>query len=54
MVSRIALSIEYVEAEIANYYLWFHEQVPGVTPKEVGRLAQLWRVADALYAQEEE
>jgi len=52
MVKGVAMTLSEVEAEIAAYYRWFARQAPGVTPKEVGRLAQLWRIADGLYAKE--
>lgn len=42
------LTWEETMAEIAKHYEWFHEQAPGVTPKEVGNLANLWRHADRL------
>lgn len=35
-------------AEIEARYRWFAEQAPGVTPKEVGTLGNLWRHADSL------
>lgn len=37
-------------AEIAKYYRYFAEVAPGVTPREVGTLGNLWRHADALVA----
>ena len=33
---------------ITDYYLYFHAEAPGVTPKEVGVLGDLWRHADSL------
>lgn len=41
-----------VESEISKVYQWWHETKPGVHPREVGRLAQLWRQADYLYSLE--
>lgn len=35
---------------IQEYYLWFHREAPGVTPKETGVLGDLWRHADDLIA----
>lgn len=40
------MGLSAIEAEIEKIYRWFHTRVPGVTPKEIGRLSDLWRRAD--------
>lgn len=37
-----------VEAAIYAHYQFFHETAPGVSVREEGRLAQLWRAFDML------
>jgi hypothetical protein len=37
-----------VEDEIESTYRWWHQEKPGVTPKEVNRLGDLWRRCDYL------
>lgn len=46
------MNIEQVEYEIKSIYTWYAEQAPGVTPQEQGPLADLWALADQLYADE--
>lgn len=47
MTSSVAsLTLEEVESEIEAIYRWWHDKAPGVHPREVGRLADLWRVFD--------
>lgn len=40
------LSNRRLESEIAAYYWAAHKTVPGVTPKEVGILGELWAEFD--------
>jgi len=46
------MTIDAIESQIQNYYRFWAEQAPGVTPREEGRLAALWLAADRYYAQE--
>lgn len=53
------LSNRRLEAEISRYYWSAYETVPGVTPKEVGILGELWaefdrRVADGTMTDDDE
>lgn len=41
-----ALSLEEAEQEIYDTYQFFAREAPGVTPQEVGRLGELWRIVD--------
>lgn len=43
------MSITEIEAEISAIYRFWHENAPGVTPQEVGTLAQLWALCDRHY-----
>ena len=43
------MTIDEIEAEISAIYRFWSEQAPGVTPQEVGTLAQLWSLADRHY-----
>lgn len=47
------MTLAEIEDEICRTYLWWAEKAFGVTPKEVGRLAYLWFLADEYYAKEE-
>ena len=40
--------LDVIEKQIYETYQWWAKQAPGVTPREEGRLADLWRVADDL------
>lgn len=42
------LDIAEVEQAIYDHYQFFHITAPEVTPREEGRLAQLWRAFDML------
>ena len=42
------MSLSEIEAEIESNYKWWHKIKPGVTPKEINRLGDLWRRADYL------
>ena len=46
------MTLEQIEDEIARTYVWWSEQAPRVTPREVGRLAYLWYLADEFYEKE--
>ncbi len=43
------MNIDQIEAEIWAIYHFWHENAPGVTPQEVGTLAQLWALCDRAY-----
>lgn len=49
MDTRILTLVE-TEQAIYNKYQWWHQNSPGVHPREHGVLADLWRRADYLYA----
>lgn len=36
------MTLEEVEKELWDYYQFFSQVAPGVTPVETGRLAELW------------
>lgn len=44
-----ALTLAAAEREVRDIYLWWHEQAPGVTPREEGLLADLWRFVSHQY-----
>lgn len=46
------MTLEQVEQAIYDKYQWWFREAPGVHPREVGTLAQLWYRADYLYAGE--
>lgn len=41
-------SIEEVENSIREIYLFFAKEAPGVTPREEGRLGDLWELFDKM------
>lgn len=46
------LTLDEAHNEINAIYRFYAEHAPGVTPLEVGVLGDLWAVADALHAEE--
>ena len=44
--------VDAVEREIQSIYHWWHVEVPGVTPREEGRLEYLWKILDFEYDRE--
>ena len=52
-MSSEAYTLEEVERELYETYRWWHEQAPGVTPKEEGTLGALWGLFDLLIEEEE-
>lgn len=42
-------NITEIENEISAIYKWYAKEAPGVTVQEVGRLANLWALADWHY-----
>lgn len=48
------ISLDEVEREIEGHYRFFFENAPGVVVQERGHLADLWAIADAYYALEEQ
>lgn len=47
-----AYTLPEVENEIAETYRWFHENAPGVWPREEGQLGALWHLFDLLIEEE--
>jgi len=46
------MTLQEVEQAIYDTYQWWHREKPGVHPREVGTLADLWRRVDYLYSKE--
>jgi len=45
-------TLEEIDQQLYDTYQWWHINKPGVTPVEVGRLAQLWRAFDRLVVEQ--